>query len=218
MKRESQSRGFSFSLTLADFLYRAVRAPVGADELQRQNEYLDDLAVEHSSLVAENERLKDEVRELKADLSAERRDRRLVSSDLALGEGELYDGEMHDRVLGIIRGILDRGSTQHARDVVALNASVSQWRPTGHAPDFLDYLAQARKNDRTVDVFTQVFQRIGYRVRSDGGHCVFSPPKDSGMESVTIGVTPSDRRAGKNAVSRARAVLGLSILGDIDGG
>lgn len=158
--------------------------------------------------------LKGENAALAAKLNAQAAQSRLadVLTDLRSEVGELYDGELLDRLRNAVLSGAGTSLTLSDRDRAVLAALAPMMELSKASSDLTSELRKAAKNEDTREVLEGTLSPLGYSVSYSGPHVKFTPPDGvKGLGQVTIAKTPSDHRAGKNTVSEVRRALGLSF-------
>lgn len=126
----------------------------------------------------------------------------------------LYSGEIGDRVLAIVREGMNDESNLSERTRAIGQAIVSHVSPTDGATRLVDMLKRAGNDTNgSTGRLERILADCGFSGIQDGKHLKMEPESNHvGLVSITMALTPSDHRSGKNAVREIRNALGLSDI------
>lgn len=183
----------------------------------RIDEWIESFGGELREKDAEIGNLRSEIEGLRARLAAGISHSALSQkiSELRGTVGELYEGEILDRLRNAVAYASNQGFSVGARDRAVMDALLPLMNASGFSGLLLDAIKAASDNDRTDAVFKAQLAPLGFSRREQGSHIKYSPPIGVvAIDSITIAKTPSDHRAGDNSVQAARRALGLHFASD----
>ena len=124
--------------------------------------------------------------------------------------GELYEGELLDRLRNAIASSSNAGFAVSDRDRAVMDALLKFLDVSAYSARLIDALKSGSDNDRTDSVFSEVLSALGFSRSEQGSHIKYQAPEGlTGIENIIIAKTPSDYKAGENSVSNAKKALGL---------
>lgn len=176
-----------------------------------------------NSYISQLEDLQNENRQLRSQLSDRvvenvgANDGEFSSENLVRRIGpEIYSGEISDRLryaAKIALSVSDQvGVDERSK---AVFDRISNRLPVSPAlNELLQDLRRATKDPkRSANEVTSLLRRHGYKEKSDNKHIRLEAiDKQSGLSTITIGKTPSEKRGLKNLVSQIENALGITKL------
>ncbi len=184
----------------------------GEDDETGLDEWIDSFEEEIREKDGQLSKLRSENFKLQAQLAAS-----LAESVLSqiIGEvrgevGELYEGELLDRIRNAVAASGTKGFAVSSRDRAVMDAILARIQLSAFSTKILDSLKPASDPTQVDQTLKVVLAPLGFERSEQGKHIKFSPPYElKGIGGTTIAKTAGDHRSGDNAIRDVKAALGL---------